>query len=114
MKKGARRKPRKVAPLQERVDETFYLSKKRGGGVLKEEVWYEGAVVVKYSLAYINEAICAGDNGRVLGYDNGHGVHHRHFMGNVEKVKFTSYTDLARRFQAEVQQMWRVQGEEKG
>jgi hypothetical protein len=58
-------------------------------------------VVTRYNLAYINHAICQGDNGRVLGFDNAHGYHHRHFMGNVEAVEFESYAAIAERFQQE-------------
>ena len=97
------------ARLEKRVDETLYLTKKRGGGVLKEEVWYEGEQVVKYSLAYINTAICAADNGRVLGYNNDHGVHHRHFMGSFEEIDFAGYEALVDRFQQEVERLWSKQ-----
>ena len=63
--------------------------------MLKEEVWQsDNGQVVKYSLAYINPRICAVDNGRVLGYDNSHGRHHRHFMGDVEPLEFDSYAAL--------------------
>ena len=30
----------------------------------------------------------AKDNGRILGYDNAHGVHERHYQGSVEVVPF--------------------------
>ena len=54
-----------------------------GGGRLKElvEQRIPSGRLERYSLAYINPAIFAGDNGRVLGYDNAHGYPHRHFMG---------------------------------
>jgi hypothetical protein len=69
--------------------------------------------VVKYSLAYLNPAICAADNGRVLGYDNGHGHHHRHFMGRQEPFRFVSYEALATRFYREVQELWRKEDEKR-
>ena len=47
----------------------------------------EGGRVIAYSLAYINHRRCSVDNGRLLGYDDSHGYHHRHFMGKVEAVK---------------------------
>lgn len=72
----------------------------------------ENDEVVAYSMAYINLKRCSVDNGRVLGYDNRHGYHHRHFMGQVEPVEFTSYTELARRFIAEVHELWRIEDEE--
>jgi hypothetical protein len=40
-------------------------------------------------------------NGRVLGFDNAHGHHHRHFMGAVEPVEFTSYEAALERFRQE-------------
>jgi hypothetical protein len=43
----------------------------------------------------------------VLGYDNSHDFHHRHFMGKVEAIKFKDYETLASRFRDEVQELWR-------
>lgn len=82
------------------VDESFTISRKRGNGLLRREVWVdrEGRVV-RYNLAYINHAIHAGDNGRVLGYDNAHGFRHRHYMGEVQKVRFVSFEDIEARFE---------------
>jgi hypothetical protein len=94
---------------KKRVDQTLHLSGKRSGAVLKEEVWYEGGRVSKYSLAYSNARICAADNGRVLGYDNTHEHHHRHFMGRVEKVEFHGYEALVVRFEREVHALWRAE-----
>jgi hypothetical protein len=37
----------------------------------------------------------------VLGLDNAHGYHHRHFMGKVEPVTFESYEATLERFQQE-------------
>ena len=68
--------------------ERFELSKKSGGGILQYEAWgyqeKDKTVVTRYGIAYVNHTIFAGDNGRVLGYDNAHGYHHRHWMGSVE------------------------------
>lgn len=50
---------------------------------------------------YINHYLFAGDNGRVLGYDNAHGFHHKHHLGEMEEVNFTSFTDIEERFQKE-------------
>jgi hypothetical protein len=55
--------------------------------------------VTRYNLAYINPALHGGDNGRVLGYDNAHGNHHRHYLGKVEALEFTSFEDIEARFQ---------------
>lgn len=84
------------------------LSAKRGGGILRYEV--RGYIlsggrqqVTRYSMAYINPAICQRDNGRVLGYDNAHDGHHRHYIGKLEQVDFVSYEHTADRFTAEWQ-----------
>ena len=74
------------------------LSSKKGNGVLRREVWEgEEGKVVRYNLAYINLGVSQGDNGRVVGYDNAHGFHHRHFMGLVESINFTTFEDIEER-----------------
>jgi hypothetical protein len=81
---------------------------------LREEVWQTpDGRVVRYNLAYINPRRCRTDNGRVLGYDNRHGGHHRHFMGRTESVHFDGYEALSKRFQAEVEELWRIEDEEE-
>ncbi len=83
-------------------DDSWSLSHKFGNGTLRREVWVDGkGRVVRYNLAYINHAIFQGDNGRVVGYDNAHGYHHRHYMGKIETVAFTSFEDIEDRFQAD-------------
>lgn len=72
----------------------------------------EGGRVIAYSLAYINHRRCAVDHGRVLGYDDSHGYHHRHFMGKAKAVKFSTYPALVERFIAEVHELWRIEDEE--
>ena len=62
-------------------------------------------MVVKYNLAFINHALCAKDNSRVVGYDNNHGDHHRHFVGVEEKFAFISYEKLLERFLNEVREL---------
>jgi hypothetical protein len=82
--------------------------------MLKEEVWQsEDGQVVKYSLAYVNPGICGVENGRVLGYDNSHDHHRRHFMGRQESFEFTGYEALATQFQYEVRELWRKEDEER-
>lgn len=85
--------------------ERFELKPKSGGGLLSYEVWgytEKGKMVVtRYNLAYINHAIHRGDNGRVLGFDNAHGYHHRHHMDKVESVDFKSFEAIQERFQQE-------------
>ena len=70
------------------VDETYTISNKRGNGKLRREIWNDDVTgrVTRYNLAYINHSVHAGDNGRVIGYDNAHDGHHRHYFGKVEPV----------------------------
>lgn len=95
------KQPKEILLEQER----FKLKPKSGGGLLSYEVWgYIGkgkTVVTRYNLAYINHAIYHGDNGRVLGFNNAHGYHHRHCMGEVESIDFTTYEAIMQRFQVE-------------
>jgi hypothetical protein len=58
--------------------------------------------LLRYSLVLIDHRNHAADNGRVLGYDNAHGYHHRHTAGKVESVEFISYEDTLRQFEAEI------------
>ena len=85
--------------------ERFELKPKTGGGLLSYEIWgyvdKGKTVVTRYNLAYINHAIYQGDNGRVLGFDNAHGYHHRHYMGEIEAVGFVSYEATQEKFQQE-------------
>jgi len=83
------------------------LKGKRKGGYLKETVRMVNGEVVGYALAYVNPRLCWVDNGRVLGYDNAHDYHHRHFRGEVTEVKFIGYDELVSKFEAEVQELWR-------
>jgi hypothetical protein len=84
------------------VDETHHISKRRGNGLLRREVWTDAAGhVVRYNLAYINHEQAHGDNGRVVGYDNHHGYHHRHHLGKVSAVEFTSFEDIEALFEAD-------------
>ena len=95
-------KPHKEALLEK---ERFELKAKSGGGVLSYEVWgyvEKGkTVVTRYNLAYIDHEIYRSGNGRVLGFDNAHGYHHRHYMGQIEAVEFVSYEATLERFQQE-------------
>jgi hypothetical protein len=91
--------PKEILLEQER----FELKPKSGGGLLRYEVWgcqEKGkTVVTRYNLAYINHSICHVDNGRVLCFDNAHDYHHRHDMGEVTTVEFTSYEATLEKFQ---------------
>ena len=92
--------------------ETFKLKSNKGGGILSYEVWgyvQDGkTVVTRYNLAYINPLICQKDNGRVLGFDNAHNYHHRHYMGKVAPVEFVSYEETLLQFEREWQDMMKV------
>lgn len=85
--------------------ERFELKPKSGGGLLSYEIWgyvdKGKTVVTRYNLACINHAIYQGDNGRVLGFDNAHDYHHRHYIGEIEAVEFVSYEATQERFQQE-------------
>jgi hypothetical protein len=107
----SRKSATKAVTREKRVDETLHLSGTRRGAVLKEEVWFEGARLVKYSLAYINPRICAVDNGRILGYDNTHQHHHRHFRGKTDEIAFSNYPALLARFERELHRLWKKEDE---
>jgi hypothetical protein len=86
--------------MQKIYDDTNVLSKKKGNGLLRREVWVDDAGrVVRYNLAYINQNEFRVDNGRMLGYDNAHGHHHRHYLGKVDPIEFTSFEDIEDRFE---------------
>jgi len=71
--------------------------------MLRREIWVDGeGRVARYNLAFINHLIYAGDNGRVLGYDSAHGIHHRHFKGQTVAVNFRRFE----RIEARSQQEW--------
>ncbi len=86
-------------------DDTVKIPDKKGNGVLKLVISADSKGKIKrYSFSYINYHLCAADNGRVLGYDNCHGYHHRHYMGKEELFKFISYENIQERFEKE----WRA------
>jgi hypothetical protein len=89
--------------LRKTVDEVADLRCAAGIGVLREEVWEdEDGNDQRYNLAFINHFMTSKDNGRVLGYDNSHGHHHRHFKGTVEAVPFKDYKSISAQFKVEV------------
>lgn len=84
------------------IDESHVISTKKGNGMLQREVWVNGkGEVTRYNLAYINHQLIGGDNGRVIGYDNAHGNHHRHYYGKVEAVTFTNFEETEILFEKE-------------
>lgn len=89
------------------VDEEFSYGR-RSGEKLRFEVWQSSnGDVVRYNLAYVDTAYSAVDNGRVLGYDNQHGYHHRHFKGKEEPWSFGSFEELVEQFRREVEELRR-------
>lgn len=92
--------------LRKVADEKFPVKAKRGGGLIKIEAWEDSEEkIVKYSIGYINHFIYPDDNGRVLGYDNTHGYHHKHYMGEIFSIDdFVSYHELVERFEKEVKE----------
>ncbi len=97
---------KKTRRLRKVVDETTQVRCALGKGLVREEVWQDSrGAVAKYNLAFINHALCARDNGRVVGYDNSHGDHHRHFAGTEENFAFISYEGLLERFLDEVREL---------
>ena len=75
-----------------------------GAGILREEVWMdETGQVARYNLAFILPHLFYRDNGRVLGFDNAHGVHERHYMGTVTEVEFVGFDQTSQRFYREVE-----------
>ena len=98
------KKPKNETLLEQ---ERFEVKPKSGGGILSYEVWghmEDGkAIVSRYNIAYINHDIFQSDNSRVLGFDNAHDYHHRHYMGKIEPVEFTNFEAIQERFQQEWQ-----------
>jgi hypothetical protein len=91
---------RSVMADQKLYDDTHKIPDQRGNGLLRREVWVDAkGRVTRYNLAYLNPALHSGDNGRVIGYDNAHDGHHRHFFGRVEPVAFVSFEDTEARFE---------------
>ena len=94
---------RRKADLRKDTDYVTRFRCAGGIGILREEVWVNAKnEVVKYNLAFLLPHVFAQDNGRVLGYDNAHGVHERHSEGSVEVIRFKDYPSTAARFYREV------------
>jgi hypothetical protein len=83
------------------IDEVHKISDKKGNGQLRREVWVDVRTgwVTRYNLAYINHRLYQRDNGRVLGYDNAHDGHHRHWFGQIEPVVFESFEQIEALFE---------------
>jgi len=88
------------------VDERYTLPKKRGSGIIKIEAWEDTeGKLIKYSIAYINHGLYLEDNGRVIGYDNAHGYHHKHLFGEISPVNnFINYETIIEQFEREIKE----------
>ena len=104
-KSQQRKAARRDQSSQGHVDR-HYIDKRKGIVLQRVVISDERGEVAGYSLAYIDPTIHMGDNGRVLGYDNRHGYHHRHFKGRVEAIEFESFEALERRFEQEVRELY--------
>lgn len=72
-------------------------------GNARFETWVdEQGKMVKYNMALIHHLICQSDNGRVLGYDNAHGYHERHFMNQASPTPFVSFEQTTATFLADI------------
>ena len=90
------------AELRKDTDDVTRFRCAGGTGIFREEVWVNANnEVVRYNLAFLLPHLFTRDNGRVLGYDNAHGIHERHYQGSVEEVPFEDYPSTAERFYKE-------------
>jgi hypothetical protein len=94
-------------PYKEDDYETYFACA-GGTGILREEFWVDDSgEVVRYNLAFLLPHLWSADNGRVLGFDNAHGIHERHYFGEVTVVDFETYSATTRRFYREMQSIRR-------
>jgi hypothetical protein len=86
------------------VRDVFYPRGRKRGLIVRIQVDYSRAgSLLRYSLSLIDLSSSL-DNGRIVGYDNAHGQHHRHYFGRVDRVEFESYEKLESQFEAQVRQ----------
>jgi hypothetical protein len=83
------------------VDERHFPSRRKGDGEIRREIWIdeETGAVTRYNLTYLNPELFQADNGRVLGYDNHRGVHHRHYLGVSRKVRLGTLQSIEAAFE---------------
>ena len=87
------------------IDGQFIVPYKRGIGIIKFEAWEYENKIVKYNMAYINKSIFSNDNGRVVGYDNSHNFHHKHYFGEITELDdFINYQELVKRFRDDLKE----------
>ena len=87
------------------IDEKFIVPYENGGGIIKFEAWEFEDVIIKYNMVYINKNIFSEDNGRIIGYDNSHNFHHKHYFGEIiELLDFVNYQELVKRFKNDIKE----------
>jgi hypothetical protein len=87
------------------IDEQFIIPYEKGGGIIKFEAWEYENHIMKYNMVYINKNIFPNDNGRVMGYDNSHNFHHKHYFGQIiELDDFINYQELVSRFKNDIKE----------
>jgi hypothetical protein len=87
------------------IDEKFIVPLSKGGGIIKFEAWEYENDIVKYNMVYINKNIFPNDNGRVMGYDNSHNFHHKHYFGQITELdNFINYQELVQRFKNDIKE----------
>lgn len=99
-------KARRERPLPRLIihgPKVTHLSRSLGAGLISEyaEIEIGTGKLWRYSIAYVNPMIFAGDNGRVLGYDNAHGYPHRHFKGEITGEPALSWNQISEKFDRE-------------
>lgn len=98
-------KPKVSRSAESYIDDTE-IPRRLGGGALKDFVRRDLKTggVVRFALVYVNHAITQKDHGRVLGYDDGHGYLHRHFLGSVTALPAMPYEEIVDLFERQ----WRA------
>ncbi len=87
------------------IDEQFIVPYDKGGGIIKFEAWEYENKTVKYNMVYINKSLFPNDNGRVMGYDNSHNFHHKHYFGQITELDdFVSYEELVQQFKDDIKE----------
>jgi hypothetical protein len=87
------------------INEQFIVPHIQGGGIVKFEAWEYENHIVKYNMAYINKNIFSNDNRRVIGYDNSHNFHHKHYFGEITELgDFVNYQELVKRFRNDLKE----------
>jgi Family of unknown function (DUF6516) len=91
-----------IDPARSTRDEFYPRGRKGGVTVRVQTDDSRDGRLRRYSLAMIDTHRTGIGDGRIIGYDNAHGYHHRHCFGQVESIEFESYESIERRFEAEV------------